>query len=473
MSKRLWLLGVGGLVLVGLLMACGSNYNSSSDGLVLVGSQGSGVIETFGFNLNSGHARAIANSPNDTANQTCVLNGIPSSIVVDKSGSYAYAIINANTACDTQNNISKTGIAAFKIGSDGSITATDNLVQLKSPTVTIQGTTNTEQVPVVPGTMKMDAAGKFLFVADRATTDAPPPPQPQPPPDQIHNVPGAVSVFSIGSGGSLTEVSGSPFFVQPAPVTTVAFASYDFIDVATTATVFPTNSINGVQNAVCSDVGNAAPTSEYLYALDTLGNQVFEFQVDTSTGALTSITNTSGSGQPPTVTTDAVPVGVAVDPCDRFVYVSNSQSNKVSGYAICNLLATQPGGCSQSQNTLPPAGLLQIAGSPVSLPGSANGAGAIVVDPYGKFVYVLGTNSNTISMLKISPISGSLTPNASTTATGLKPTSIAIRSDDTWMFVTNYNSASVSQYAITPATGLLNAQQAIGTDNYPWGVAVK
>jgi 6-phosphogluconolactonase (cycloisomerase 2 family) len=66
-----------------------------------------------------------------------------------------------------------------------------------------------------------------------------------------------------------------------------------------------------------------------------------------------------------------------------------------------------------------------------------------------------------------------LTANGSTTATGLKPTSITIRSDDTWMFVTNYNSASVSQYAITPATGLLTAQQAISTDNYPWGVAVK
>ncbi len=52
MSKRFgWLLGVVTLVLVGLLMACGSNYNSSSDGLLLVGSQGSGLLETFSFYL--------------------------------------------------------------------------------------------------------------------------------------------------------------------------------------------------------------------------------------------------------------------------------------------------------------------------------------------------------------------------------------------------------------------------------------
>ena len=454
MSKRLWLLGVGGLVLVGLLVACGSNYNSSSDGLVLVGSQGAGLIETFGFNLDSGHVSAIFNSPNDTADQTCVLNGLPSSIVMDKSGSYAYAIINANTSCTS----SATGIATFKIGSDGSLTATGNLLSFNPANITIQGTTNVEQVQVVPGAMKTDSAGKFLFVADRATTDG-----------AGNNVPGAVSVFSI-AGGSLSEVSGSPFFVQN-PVTTVQFGSYDIIDIATTATTLPTNPINGVQAAVCSDVGNTAPTTEYLYAVDTLGNQVFEFQVDTSSGVLTSL---NATGMFSTVATDPVPAGVAVDPCDRFVYVSDSQTNKVSAYTICNLLATQPGNCSQTQNMpLAAAGLLPVAGSPFSLTGSANGIGPIVVDPYGKFVYVVGTNSNTISTLTISPITGSLTAASSTTATGSKPTSIAIRSDDSWMFVTNYNSANVSQYAITPESGALTAQQAIDTDNYPRGVAVK
>ena len=55
MSKRLaWLLGVVVLVAIGLLVACGSNYSASSDGLVLVGSQGSGLIETFSFNLGTG-----------------------------------------------------------------------------------------------------------------------------------------------------------------------------------------------------------------------------------------------------------------------------------------------------------------------------------------------------------------------------------------------------------------------------------
>jgi 6-phosphogluconolactonase (cycloisomerase 2 family) len=120
-----------------------------------------------------------------------------------------------------------------------------------------------------------------------------------------------------------------------------------------------------------------------------------------------------------------------------------------------------------------------VAGSPFSLAGSTINAGPLAVDPYGNFVYVLGTHSNTINVLKISPVSGALTAgNPATVATGVGPTSIAIRGDDNWLFVANYGSGSVggttvSQYSITPATGALNALPAIQTDNYPFGLAVK
>ena len=124
--------------------------------------------------------------------------------------------------------------------------------------------------------------------------------------------------------------------------------------------------------------------------------------------------------------------------------------------------------------------LVAVSGSPFSLSsGSANGAGPLVVDPYGNYVYVLGTLSNTISPLKISPISGSLTAlNPATVATGAGPVAIAIRSDDNWLFVSNYGNLNVggntvSQYSVTPATGALTVQPVIPTDNYPTGIAVK
>ena len=413
MSKRFWLLGLVGLVLVALLVACGSNYNSSSNGLVVVGSQGSGLLETFSVRLDNGHVSAIANNPNDTANDTCVLNGLPSSIVIDPAGQYAYTIINFSPLCQG----SATGILAFKINSDGTITQTGSLV----PDPTAQS-------------LFMDSAGKFLFVAEG----------------------GGVSSYAI-AGGALTLVPSS-YTLPPLP------RGINIVAVAASPTVFPAIGINGVQNAVCSAPGNNAPTSEYLYAVDSSNYVVLEFSVDMSSGALG---NPVSGSQASSFPTDPVPLGVAVDPCNRFVYVSDSQTNKVSAYTICSqvLVPTCP---------VADGSLLQVSGSPFALSGSANGPGPLVVDPFGNNVYVVGTLSNTLSAFKISPISGSITPlTVATVATGQRPTSIAIRGDDNWMFVTNFNSQNVSQYSITPATGALSVEAPIDTDNQPWGVAVK
>jgi len=473
MSKRFgWLLGGVVLLTIGLLVACGSNYNPSSDGLVLVGSQGSALIETFSFNLFNGHLSEIANTPNDTSNQTCVLKGIPTSIVVNPAGTFAYVILNSNTSCPG----STTGILTLRVDSAGNTTAVGSPVPFNPETVTILGTGGTVTAPVVPGPMVMDSSGKFLFVADRATTFPPPGSLPPQPPQ--YYIPGAVSVFAIGSGGSVTEVAGSPFFTTGTtnPATTVSQASLDIVSVAPTPTVFPAIGVNGVQNSVCSTPGLPPPTSQYLYAVDGLGNQVFEFQVDTSSGALT---NPPNRAQPPVFPADQTPAGVAVDPCDRFVYVSDSLTNKVSAYTICNGYATQSSS-NCPQTPLPPDGsLVQVAGSPFSLSGSSNSPGPLLVDPFGNNVYVLGTLSNTVSQLKISPVSGTLAAlSPATVATGLGPASMAIRADDNWLFVSNFGTAtaggtSVSQYSITPATGLLTVGPAFQTDNYPWGVAVK
>ena len=449
MSKRFaWLLGVVVLVSIAVLVACGSNYNRSSDGLVLVASQGSGLIETFGFSLSSGSISEIANPPETTSTQTCVLNGIPSSIVVDPSGSYAYTIVSANVLCKG----SQTGLAAFRVNSNGTLTASGSLVPFAQENVVVQGAP--ESVPVVPYALSMDAAGKFLFVADRATLD-----------NSGNNVPGAISAFTINNG-TLTEVAGSPFV--PPPSTTVQ-PSLDIVAVASTPTVLPGVGANGVQNAVCSTPGNKPPTSQYLYAVDLLGNQVIEYSVDTTTGAL---------GNPPNATaplaffTDQQPAGVAVDPCNRFVYVTDHLTNKVSAYTMCNGGLTQsPTGCPQ----VPNGSLVQVSGSPFSLAGSASGPGPLVVDPFGNYVYVLNTLSGGVSTLKISSISGALTANATVVATGALPTSLAIRADDNWLFVANFGSApaTISQYSIVPSTGVLTPLPAIQTDNNPWGVAVR
>jgi 6-phosphogluconolactonase (cycloisomerase 2 family) len=425
MSKRLWLLGVLGLVLIGLLMACGSNYNSSSDGLLLVGSQGSSVIQTFGFNLNTGSVASVSNSTNATGSLTCIQNGSPGSMVTDPAGGYAYVIFYASALCP---NATETGIAVFQIKSDGNLTQVGDILPVSNPV-----------------TLSMDSAGKFLFVVGSGAL---------------------VNSYAIGSGGALTLVPGTYNFVNGG-----GFLPPSIVAIAATPTVFPQIGINGVQTAVCQTPGNTPPTSEFLYAVDSVNYVVWQFSVDTTTGALG---NPPGQSMVANFPTDTIPAGVAVDPCDRFVYISDSLSNKISAYGICNGLSTQSQQCPNTAPNPPTGELIQVPGSPFSVTGSAAGLGPILVDPFGNNVYVVGTLSNTISSFKISPVSGGLTAlTPATVATGNRPTSIAIRADDNWMFVSNFNSGSVSQYSITPATGALTAESPITTDNQPYGVAVK
>lgn len=434
MSKRSWLLGLGSLILIAFLLACGSTYNASSNGLLLVGSRGSAVIETFSFSLNNGHVSAIANSPSSTAGQTCILNGLPASMVVDPTGAYAYAVLNESSACSG----SATGIQAFKVNSDGTITASGSLVSDPNPIA-----------------LSMDAAGKFLFVAE-GTNSVSTAPNAAPCPGTTAQF--GVCVYSI-SGGTLTGVEGSYNFPTTLSVPNI-------VSVAATPTVFPGIGINGVQNAVCSTPGNSPPTSEFLYAVDAVNYTVWEFSVDTSSGALG---NPPGMTAVASVPTAAVPAGVAIDPCDRFAYVTNgAPTNKVSAYQICTSIIS-PGPCPNADGSL-----VSVSGSPFSLSGSANAPGPLVVDPFGNNVYVVGTSSNTVSGFKISPTTGALSAlNPPTVATGARPTSIAIRGDDNWMFVSNFDGATVSQYSVTPATGALNAESPIPTDNNPSGIAVK
>lgn len=442
MSKRFGLLGAMlGLVSIGFLLACGSNFNSSTDGLLIVGSQGSSALQTFAFTLNNGHISPIGNPTNDTANEKCLLNGSPAGMVTNPAGTFVFVIFNSSNQCPNAKN---PGIATFAIGSDGNVTQSGNLLADPNPV-----------------SLAMDPAGKFLFVAEGTNSIATAP----------HAVPCpgttaqfGVCTYAIGNGGSLTPAVGTFNFVNGP-----GFAIPNIVSVAPSPTVFPGTGINGTQNSVCQAPTNVPPNAQYLYAADSINNVVWQYSVNTSTGAL---------GNPPSgakvayFATDQVPAGVAVDPCARFAYVSDSLTNKISGYTICMAVVT--GTCPNADGSLNP-----IQGSPFPLSGSANGPGPIAVSPFGNNVYVVGTLSNTVSGFTISPVSGSLSATSpATVATGTGPVAMTIRADNNWMFISNFGSiaqggSTVSQYAITPASGALSVGQAIQTDNYPFGVAVK
>lgn len=424
-TRFTWILGIAALISIGVLVACSTKYSSSNNGLVVVSTQGDAVMDTFSLDLGNGHVTQIYNTNGPPT------NGIATSVVLDPAGAYAYVLV---TQSSTVNN-SATGVESFQVASDGKL-GSGATTGLLPANFTPPGTNLVEQVPVVPVAMVIDSGGKFLFVADAKTSDA-----------SNNGVPGAVSVLAV-SNGSLTEVPGSPFLLPAQTGGTAPSASA----LAITPTVYPS------AYAICS--ANVPPTTENLYVTDSVNYVLLNYSVS-STGALTLVPTSSTLA----VATGTVPSGVTVDPCNRFVYVSNSQpNNSVSAFTICSVISLPS--CPNADFSL-----LPVNGSPFP---AGNAPGPLMMDAYANYLYVLDTGQNAISAYTVSTTTGSLTPLSPTPiTTNAYPTSIAIRSDDSWMFVTNLNSANLSQYAITPSTGGLTLQAPVQTDNFPWGVAVK
>jgi hypothetical protein len=462
------------LLAIAVLLACNSTYSASSDGLVLVPDGGSAVVQAFTFNLTNGHSSLLNTAPSTL--------GLPTAMVLDPTGSFAYMATVPNAAVTKTLNLPS--MVSYAVNSDGTLSVTGtplsmlticpNTLPAPAPPYvscpallpTMPPTLNPVAGKLSPGAFAMDSAGKYIFVADQETNDS-----------NGNAVPGSISVFSIGSGGVLTEVTGSPFTVpvlQAGPTTIANLAG-----VAVTPTKYPVLNTQAVQNAECS-LWQPLPSStpEYLYVTDSSNNVVWGFSVQ-STGSLSLLVNSNNVAV--TFPAQSVTTGVAVDPCNRFVFVTNYRSNNVSAYAICNM--TSPGRppiCDSNQ--YPEGSLVEVAGSPFSLgtgPTPPNGPTVLAVDPLGNFLYVVDNGSNTISSFRITDINGTLAPlSTATVATGINPLAIAIRGDDNWLFVANNDTLNgfgiLSQYEITPATGVLTQfGTGIQTDNFPTAVAVK
>jgi 6-phosphogluconolactonase (cycloisomerase 2 family) len=249
---------------------------------------------------------------------------------------------------------------------------------------------------------------------------------------------------------------------------------------AVTPTKYPVLNTQAVANAECSLVQQLPPsTPEYLYVADANNNVVWAFTVQ-SNGVLSFIVNPS-NGVILTFPADSVTRGVAVDPCNRFVFVTNNLSNNVSAYAICNGTSpARPSICDSNQ--YPEGSLVQVPGSPFALgggPSGPNGPTVLEVDPLANYLYVVDNQSNSLSCFRITQVNGGLAPlSTASVITGINPFAIAIRADDNWVFVASNESSNgfgvLSQYELAPATGILTPfGTGIQTDNFPTAVVVK
>ena len=152
LTRFAWVPGVVVLVSLGLLVACATTYKASSDGLVIVATQGTGEVQAFAYSLGNGHISQVGSPPLTT--------GVPSLLALDPTGNFAYVVVNGN------------GIQSYKVDSSGTLTPLGSVIPDPNPVA-----------------MAVDSAGKFLFVAEGLNV--------------------AVNSYTIGSDGTLTSVPGT------------------------------------------------------------------------------------------------------------------------------------------------------------------------------------------------------------------------------------------------------------------------
>jgi 6-phosphogluconolactonase (cycloisomerase 2 family) len=139
---------------------------------------------------------------------------------------------------------------------------------------------------IVPTAVNVLASGAFVYVSAYDSSVTP-------------NA-GYVFGFSVGSGGVLTAVPGSPFAAGDKP------------------------------SAVASDAKSA-----YVYVTDAVRGDVLGYSVG-STGALAAL-----SGSPYPAGND--PTGIVVDPTYAYAYVSNSTDATVTAYSMSSGVLTRIG----------------------------------------------------------------------------------------------------------------------------------
>jgi len=229
--------------------------------------------------------------------------------------------------------------------------------------------------------------------------------------------------YTIGAGGALTEISGSPF-----------------------------------NTGSRSSVVTASPAGGYIYTANSTADTISAFAITAGTGVLTAV-----PGSP--FTTASLPESIAIDPTGSFLYVANEGSNQVSVYTI-----------SPASGALTP-----IAGSPFA---AGEFPIWLQMHPSGKFLFALNAGTNelgNVTAFLIDSSSGALsTVPSSPFAVGTQPLSMTVDPSGNFLYVTNQQRTvyplaccvnDVSMYTIDTTTGALSALRSFRTRGTAQSVA--
>lgn len=368
----------------------------------LAAGSNNGGVSAYAVDYQEGSLTPLADSPVTVGRQ-------PVALVASPDGLSLYVV-----------NQDDSNVMQFGIGTDGKL-------YLKS-TVNITGST--------PTSVAIDATGTFLYVAFTYQLDANG--------NQLYSPaspgPGGVSIFPIGSDGSL----GTP--------TTQNVGNNPVGIVVGHPQCAPQNT-SGVSQFNCNLSGSSTANgylNTFVYVLDQEAfpnATVLGFTQTASNGALTPspgtvITTVGGKTVATGYSAGTTPSAIAIDPSTRFVYVTDEAANQLYGYDI------QTGGA-----------LVAMLNSPFVTGQFPVG---VTVDPRGKYLYVANYTSGTIGAYAIDVSSG--TPvgsvGSASTAVGTGPTCVAIEPAlGRYVYTSNNIDNSVSGLRLNASTGALTQVQ--------------
>jgi YVTN family beta-propeller protein len=169
---------------------------------------------------------------------------------------------------------------------------------------------------------------------------------------------------------------------------------------------------------------------------------------NTTTGALTQVVVTGTNAVAGGLAAGTQPGGIAEDPGSNFIYVTDSITNQLYGFLATGGVATGTG--------TPP---ISMVSSPFTTGSFPEG---VTVDPRGEYVYVANYNSDTVSAFAINVATGALSSVAgsagSAVATG--PNCVAIDPAlGIYLYTSNNVDGSVSGLQLNPHTGALTNVQ--------------
>lgn len=320
---------------------------------VYVANSGSSSISAYKLDPNSGALTAVTGSP--------FTSGVnPTALGTNTTGAFLYS---ANLGSGASNG----GVSGWVVNTDGTLTGING-----SPFLIANSYAS----------IAVDPQTRFVFAGGGATAD--------------------IQGFTIASGSGILTGLGGTTGTTGVPIRMAEDPAGKFLYVAEGAsgvdafTISNAGALANVQNVPLGGANGLAVTSKYVYVADS-ATGVNAYSINTGTGQLTAIGAALAAGTNPS--------NVAITPNGKYVYVTNSGSNDVSGYSVDGTTGA----------------LTEITGSPFA---ASTAPSAVTVDPSSRYVYVTNKSASSISIFTIDS-TGKLV-SAGTTNTGSTPNDVVI-----------------------------------------------